>query len=280
MRSHTEPPRHAGWLLLTCLASCTLEDGLPWGRLEPAAEIGFQVDSARRRADGSIATATGFAVTLEQASVRPESLAFTIRPPGTAEAAFDPADPPDGYSLCHNGHCHAEDGALVPYEQIALDLGGTESSAESLLLAATGEVPLRPTPEAMAFAACGADCDLEAGELVAGRVTLRDVTLRGRVVDLAPPDARRLPAEGVAFDITIPVRAELVATGNAVLNKEHAPGLRATIQLTLTERLLDDVPWQNSLDPQGLAEGSADMRRGIEESTQSTLSLHRFELTH
>lgn len=39
-------------------------------------------------------------------------------------ATFDPTNPPEGYSLCHNGHCHADDGSLPTYAEIEAALAG------------------------------------------------------------------------------------------------------------------------------------------------------------
>ena len=47
---------------------------------------------------------------------------------GGQGAAFDPSNPPAGYSLCHAGHCHHESGRLVSYEEIAIELSGGRKS--------------------------------------------------------------------------------------------------------------------------------------------------------
>ncbi len=54
--------------------------------------------------DGWQRLASDFEVKLDDVSLTLQALA--LLPGAEAALAFDPAAPPPGYSLCHNGHCH------------------------------------------------------------------------------------------------------------------------------------------------------------------------------
>ena len=51
--------------------------------------------------------------------------------PGAAAAAkpgevvFDPKNPPPGWVLCHNNHCHHQDGRVASYAQVMQEMGAT-----------------------------------------------------------------------------------------------------------------------------------------------------------
>jgi hypothetical protein len=100
---------------------CAVADGEPWGWLEGDAEArGELVEPGGAPTDGvSIDSVEAFF------RVR---LAETQTTSGGSGASFDPASPPPGYTLCHNGHCHSEGGDLVSYEDVREELnngGGT-----------------------------------------------------------------------------------------------------------------------------------------------------------
>lgn len=95
---------------------CTFEPGEPWGYLDIELHAGALQDS------GSVDIGEQH-VTLEELQL--------LAPAGTADAIeeFDPADPPPGFELCHDGHCHHEDGGLYTYEEIAAGIGDDDSGS-------------------------------------------------------------------------------------------------------------------------------------------------------
>lgn len=102
-------------------SGCAISDGEPWGWVD--AEItaeGALVESGEEPAAGvAIESVEAFA------NIR---LAETRTSSGGDGSSFDPASPPPGYTLCHNGHCHAESGELVPYEDIREELANSGGS--------------------------------------------------------------------------------------------------------------------------------------------------------
>lgn len=88
------------------LSACAFQPGNPWGWIEA------EISTAPIRSSGEVALDSS---TVHLGEIR-------LLTPGTAGgeaiADFDPANPPPGYTLCHNGHCHTEDGRIVDYEDI------------------------------------------------------------------------------------------------------------------------------------------------------------------
>jgi hypothetical protein len=169
----------------------------------------------------------------------------------TSALSFDPANPPPGYTLCHNGHCHAADGRLVDYADIAAELAGGATSGPALVLGG-GVVRIDgATPAAdLALDGCSNDCVLDApGELAAVRVLVPTVRVLGRVFDARDGDDARLPTEGVAFDTTFGSASSPWRPG-ATLGARFGPGRSAGLDvglgLELSPAAFDGVPWDDA----------------------------------
>lgn len=113
--------------MLLLLLGCTLSPGQGFGEIAGGTlDAALVPGPARDLGDHTLLTDQGFAVrvdafTLALGAVRVEALE------GGTAAEFDPANPPEGYSLCHGGHCHAADGSLVSYADIAAELAGADA---------------------------------------------------------------------------------------------------------------------------------------------------------
>ena len=105
------------WMALFTLSACA-DPGLPWGWVEAEVQGSFDPDEGRLDDEGRLKTSGNYALALDTVEVTFDALTVVLAGAGTAD--FDPANPPEGYSLCHNGHCHSDAGALVDYEIIAL----------------------------------------------------------------------------------------------------------------------------------------------------------------
>jgi hypothetical protein len=122
------------WIVLlglaSTLASCTFEAGSGFGTLEGADLRASFEPGGRLGEDGSFLVMGGYRVlpesmSLEIGELRLDELETSDSGGG---GVFDPANPPPGYTLCHGGHCHTEDGRLVPYEDIQAELASGGSS--------------------------------------------------------------------------------------------------------------------------------------------------------
>lgn len=193
--------------LLGCLAvaivalspSCAWQPGQPWGELRVRLASQWQVPSDRQLADGRFRTASEYLWKLEEAEVTWHALDAIVAPEGAA-LAFDPAKPPAGYSTCHGGHCHADDGRLVDYADIQAELLGGAGGSTTVTLAvdATQALVLAGSPP-LALAAT----DLPLGELRTLRLRASGLQVRARVWD-GQPGSPRLPATGVEVVLQLP----------------------------------------------------------------------------
>ncbi len=244
-------------LALLALPACAFDPGDPWGVLDLSAEAAFAPAAGRLDAQGRLLTSSSYAVALDTLTLEVRAVTVTVAPP-TGRLSFDPATPPPGYSLCHSGHCHADDGRLVPYPEIEAELAGAASGAFTLtrpveatvdLLAADAvPLPLPPCP--------APDCDLPRGVASAVRVDLGTLTLTGRAFDASA--AGRLPAEGAPLALTVPLDASLAAPLDAPLGADHPVGLALALRLSLTERLLDGLDLSAPLTPADVADRATD----------------------
>ena len=102
---------------------CTFTDGEPWAEVDGRA--------AARPIDEPDSGVMPEGVTIDRAKLRVEMFLESVtRTAGGSGGSFDPANPPKGYTLCHTGHCHSEDGELIPYEEVKAEMaagGGTST---------------------------------------------------------------------------------------------------------------------------------------------------------
>jgi hypothetical protein len=127
---------------VAALGGCTFEDGKGFATLQSASlSAHFEPGPARDLGNGVVVTSQGYQVALTRAVLAVEALTLDELREGSASGgSFDPAHPPPGYSLCHGGHCHADDGRLVDYAEIEAELarGGARFEPVARLPAARG----------------------------------------------------------------------------------------------------------------------------------------------
>lgn len=232
-------------LCLGLVSACAFEPGQPWGRAELHLEASFAPAEGRLTADGLLRTSNNYLIRVDSLSVHVGSISLTINQ-GGAESTFDPASPPDGYSLCHGGHCHSDDGRLVSYEDIAAELGG-DDSAVTVSREADADVALAPTPGVVPLGRCADECRLERGDLGRVEVSLSEIRFEARVFDIAPSDGKGLPDEGIPIVGTIPLDARIGAPTSGSVARGEPIGVRVRASLSVAEGLFDGVDWTTEL---------------------------------
>lgn len=232
-------------LVLPLLAGCTFQPGGGFGELTDARlSVALEPGAARDLGDGAILTDEGYAVafdtlTLELGALQLQELQ------GATDVTFDPADPPDGYSLCHGGHCHSDAGELVAYEDIIAELSG--GTAEYVSLAVAGvddEVDLLAGADrTVAFD----EAWLPMADL--SRFALTTTGLTGTAVvtggDLAEDEALELVVD-LAFDDAFSVAVALP------VDREHDPVISLDAAVLPGGTLLDGVLLSDLADEDGL----------------------------
>jgi len=121
-----------GLLFVASLTSCILPPGEGWVPIELNVQAVFESDG-RIQENGRFKTSKNYEI--EFGSVELLGLGFRLEALAAAQGlvVFDPQNPPEGYSLCHNGHCHSASGELVDYEDIQEELN-LASGASGLAL--------------------------------------------------------------------------------------------------------------------------------------------------
>ncbi len=219
--------------VLTLMPACTFEDGLPWAKAN--FEVNAAFSSEGRQIADRIKTSKDYEIRLDGLEVDLVAITLNTSTDGVI-STFDPADPPQGYGLCHNGHCHADDGRLVDYAAIEAELAGAGVSGESVVqsidrsvdLIQGGLVPLED---------CLNDCEMGRGFLQTVDLRVGTVELRGRVFDTRADS--RLPAEGVELRGLVKLDAVFSQAVKGEVGGSELPGISVTANLIISAPVFD-----------------------------------------
>lgn len=220
------------------LAGCAFGPGNPWGVAEVTLFAERRLPPERSTAEGRLRTSSSYAVALERVEAELGPLTLSVRGPGGA-TSFDPARPPPGYTLCHHGHCHADDGRLVDYEEIEASLGGGPVRTERLIAVESATVAVESTRTEVPIGPCPEECTLERGRLDRVRLALSRLVIAGRAFDLRAAPA--LPAEGVAFRARLAPEAALEARLDEPVDDGEPLGVRLRVAFVPTATLFDGI---------------------------------------
>jgi hypothetical protein len=268
------PARSARWpgyaALVLLAGGCALEAGDHFAELtEVQLQAAFSSPADRQLSGGWHRLASDFQVRLETCTLSASGVELLDR--GGTGGHFDPAQPPPGYSLCHNGHCHAADGRLVPYEEIAAGLGQGGAAPRAVVSLPVGDLDLL-AGERHALE-CTPACGLPRVHLTRLRIPTRRLEIVGLVRD-GRTVAPRISGE-------VPLRIELetggVALGTAIdlaADRSHPPRIELAIELAVTPALLDVIEWHaiersgetiriDESSPAGQAEVAAELRERL-----------------
>lgn len=226
------------------VAGSALAQGCAWGEGEPFAtltariEARLEVPADRDLGDGWQMLASNYQIAIDTLVVEAGTVA--LGDAGEGAGVFDPANPPPGYTDCHNGHCHAEDGSLVPYEQIAGELGA--GGAVTVARLPVGALDLA-AGEGRGLE-CTPSCDLPLADIIVAALDLTRVQASGRVRDGRSPP--RFPGErDWALDLVLAGDQPLVLSSPLDLpaDRRHEPDVALELTLAMTSQIFDDVAW-------------------------------------
>lgn len=231
-------------LPLALLAGCTFTPGSGFATIHDALMGGSFLPGARAYEDGTVVTDLGYEVLLDTFTLELGEAAL-LELQGGAGGLFDPADPPAGYSLCHNGHCHADGGRLVSYAEIEAELSGGSASFAAIVTLAPGDVTdlstgeLRePVWDFLAGEMWPADADepeLPMAELSLLQLPAPRVLLHG-VVDGDDLDA---PIE-LSVDLEMPT--PFAAGIDFAIDRDlEEPDIAVSVELVIDGTLFDDI---------------------------------------
>lgn len=228
------PPSLALWL---CASACTIDAGHGFATMtEGELHMRLDVSRARDLGDGAFLTDQGYRVALNELTLRAERLTLLeLQGGGGGEtASFDPANPPAGFTLCHGGHCHADDGSLVDYEDIQAMLAGGSASFEPLVT-----VPVDHTFELLEGDRVALTDFAPSAELPQGSIDRLEIAVaRLRVV--AEIEGEEL-SDPVLLDIELPLEVVLAQTLSVAIDRDGADELALDAALRFDATMLDGL---------------------------------------
>lgn len=219
-------------------AGCAFGPGEPFATLTPSLNAQLHLPPGRGNPSP---LANDYVVHITRFDVR-YTEARLIQLGDTSASGFDPANPPDGYTICHNGHCDREDGALISYQEVAAGLpGGAGSTELAHVVVGTanqlGEV--RPLE-------CEGSCELAASTVNTVKLGVANLTIEGEV-----HDARLVKRfDGVrpfVIDYVAPADTELSADVDIDVTRHSSPKVALELQPLLGPALLDNIEFSGPL---------------------------------
>ncbi|MFT7621187.1 MAG: hypothetical protein ACI9WU_000348 [Myxococcota bacterium] len=233
-------------VLCIAVAGCAFSDGQPFGQLDVSLTVTRPLPDDRLDDQGRFITAADYAFDVDTLTVQVAAGVARVSDDTAAAAAFDPAAPPPGYSLCHNGHCHHESGSLVDYEDIAAELAAGSATGSG--------VPLTPATSAPFSAGdvvalgCPDRCFVPLGSLRTIDVQITGLTVTGRVFDRRTGDAARLPDEGLEVAETFDFDLTLSTVASATIDRSSPLGIAIALGLEIPVSLFDRTDWSVPID--------------------------------
>jgi len=233
------------YLIAACLlAGCTFEPGQWFATLRPNLTAAYLSRPDREAGQGWQKLSNDYQVKISDVRAGLGELGLLASSAGGGGGKFNPAKPPPGYSLCHNGHCHHQSGRLVPYAEIEAELAGGGAGLRTVVSFPVEGVLelLRPAERPLP---CKPSCNLDRLTIVRATVPLTSLAFEGVVRDARNPP--RLAAE-------VPFRWQLRAQGdggppgpsldaelNLPADHEHPPLVTLQFRFQLAASLFDGV---------------------------------------
>ena len=233
---------------LALLSGCAFDSGEPYGYVNASFTAHYELLEERDVGEPTWQKLVSeLHVVLEDATITVDVVelvdeTLTSTPTantGGGNVTFDPANPPPGYSLCHNGHCHHDSGDLVDYEDIVAELqGGGATTSSTVALSLDGSTQDLLRDEAVALTC--EDCQLSEGYVSLVRMRASRLELRGRFRDgLTPPRF-----EGTRrFEATVELGADdrLEQRVALPLDDDNPSGITMALHISPTAAMLDSV---------------------------------------
>lgn len=226
-------------LPLVLLTGCAWEPGEGFAVIEPTVRASYEPLPSRDAGDGFQRLASDFQVRVSTASLQLANIQLLGSSGGGGPTTFDPANPPAGYSNCHGGHCHRDDGAIVDYEDIQAELGGGVTTTTLATLPVGSSVNLL-APETRALT-CEPDCELPRTTVIRGRWNVEGLSLEGAVRDSRQPP-RFIGERPFRFVHSQPA-LELNTELDVPSDRENKPRVKLDLTLDVTAAVFDAVDW-------------------------------------
>ncbi len=247
-------PFALGALLFT-VSGCALSPGGAFAELTAKLSAGWEGPTDRAMPDGWLRLASDFQLKVDLAALALEEI--SLQDLGAASAAgFDPANPPEGYGACHGGHCHRDDGAVVPYEEIVAEADGRQ--ARTVVSLPVGALDLLAAPELEL--ACEPSCALPRSHVRKAAAHLHDARFEGRVRDgRSPPRFAGEARFRYSFDEAAQPETVLVGTLDLPADRSAPTAAQVRFQVMPGPQLFDEVDFAALTAVDGILELSPEV---------------------
>jgi len=236
-----------GLLLLALLPACTFAPGTGFTTLGPSTlDARFEPGAARDLGDDTLLTDASYEVHFDAMALEIGDVSL-MELSGGAGVTFDPSDPPDGYTLCHGGHCHADDGSLVSYAEIQAELAGDSAEWVPVVTLPVGEVVDALAGEVVDLADIQPSPELPLADLALLEIAVTRFTAAGTVT--AGPVDGGLDTEVVDLVVDLPVsQASLAVDLGLVVDLDLAPEVHLEVDLPVGGTLFDELDLAGLVD--------------------------------
>ncbi|MCK6524948.1 hypothetical protein L6R49_26390 [Myxococcota bacterium] len=224
-------------LLFAALGACTFTPGnAGFATLESAQlSAAHAPGEARDLGDDGLLTSEGYAVKLSALTLTVGSIHLDELQ-GASDVSFDPANPPEGYGLCHGDHCHADTGELVSYAEIIAELAGEDAALVPVVSLAVNDTLDLLAGEDRALTEMSPSADLPMVDILQARLEVTTLRLQGVATPWDEPEAGSWE-----LDLNLPVSAPLTAALDLSVDRDVAPALAFHLDLLADGTLLDEL---------------------------------------
>ena len=268
---------------------CTFQEGGWFAVIDPSLSARHLELPERDAGNGWQTLGSGFEVKLEAMQLHLGELELVDV--GAGGGSFDPANPPPGYSNCHNGHCHDEHGGLVSYEEIEAELAGGEGARPVLHLLSAGEMELLPGFEGPLE--CEGGCGIGEARIRQVRAPIAEIGFAGSVRDTRVParitgevpwtavvtvaegDGHGEHGEGEHVEEHEDGAPSLEGALDLPADRAHAPDVRLALSIEPTAAIFDEIDFAALVTTSGAldfaAPGSAEQLEHLLEGLESVV---------
>lgn len=233
------------------VAGCAWAPGAAFSEIR-GGTLALQLPGPAGRMDeaGRWLTSNGYALAFEGGGLRVGTVSVALvgtagAGTGAGAARFDPSRPPSGYTLCHAGHCHRTDGALVPYSEVEAELirgtGGAATTIADLVWDFRGVTISPGAKETRPLGRCDPDCLLGRGTIAGADLRLASVAATGTVE--ASPGTPPLPGGKRTWTLALTGLDALKGTVVRSVDRDAPASFSLDGTLAISDKLFDGLDW-------------------------------------
>ncbi len=236
------------FILILFVPGCTFQPGGAWTTLA-GAELDLAQDAgeARDLGDFTFLTRDGASLAVDRFELDVGDLEL-VSLIGADNVDFDPANPPAGYGLCHGGHCHRDDGALISYAEITAEMAGGGAALVTVATLPVGATVDLREGGALRLTQVEPSPDLDQGSVAQLQLSLRAVRMDATLSSLEDPSL------SVPLRLDLPVSGSLSTDLELTIDRDFAPRFFILAEAAVDGALFDDSDLVNlaGTDPAGL----------------------------